>query len=354
VVEAAAGIDPQWLHTARMRLGEGVSGQAVMKRQPVYVPDTHVESDFLFFNPNLRSLLAVPLISRDQALGALTLDSEQPHAFDESVVQLMMIAAAQVSVAIANARLYAESEERAAKLAVAYADLQESDRLKDELVQNVSHELRTPLTFVKGYVDLLLDGTMGIVTTEQHETLQIIADKTKEITRLINDIMSLQRIEANNLIVESFSLDQLIAECIAGHSLTADARGLRFDFNGSDVQAIIWGDRGRINQVLNNLIVNAMKFSPNGGLIRVDLSANGEGFQFVVADEGVGIPADKLDLVFERFYQVDGSSRRRFGGAGLGLAIVKRIVDAHSGRIWVESQVNQGSSFYVLLPAAMQ
>jgi hypothetical protein len=193
VIEAAAGIDPKWVHKARMKVGEGISGQAFSERRPIYVRDTWEHPDFLFFDDVLRSLIAVPLMCRDEVIGALTVDSDSPKACEDSDIQLMTIAAAQVSTAIANAKLYEEAEDRAAKLAVAYEELQENDRLKDELVQNVSHELRTPLTFVKGYVDLLMDGEMGLINQEQQNTLQIVSDKTVEITRLIDDIMSLQR-----------------------------------------------------------------------------------------------------------------------------------------------------------------
>ncbi|MCI0399556.1 MAG: GAF domain-containing protein [Chloroflexi bacterium] len=350
VIEAAAGINPKWVHRARMKVGEGVSGKAVSERRPIYIQDTYAQPDFLFFDEVVRSLIAVPLISRDEVIGALAVDSDRPNAFDQSDIQLMTVAAAQVSTAIANARLYEEAEDRAAKLAVAYEELKESDRLKDELVQNVSHELRTPLTFVKGYVDLLMDGEMGLITPEQHSTLQIVADKTVEITRLVDDIMSLQRIDVGNLIKEEFSIAKLIQEAVAGHRLTADRKGINLIFEPPTSDGLVVADRGRITQVLDNLIVNAMKFSPDGGDINIQMEDEGPRIIVMVSDEGIGVPQDKLERIFERFYQVDGTSRRRFGGAGIGLAIVKRIVDAHQGQIWVESELNRGSAFYFALP----
>jgi signal transduction histidine kinase len=354
VIEAAAGINPKWVHQARMKLGEGVSGRAVSERRPVYIRDTRKQPDFLFFDKVLRSLLAVPLISRDRVIGTITVDSDRVNAFSQSDIQLMTIAAAQVSVAIANARLYEEAEDRAAKLAVAYRELQESDRLKDELVQNVSHELRTPLTFVKGYVDLLLDGEMGLINPDQQHALQIVGDKTAEITRLIDDIMSLQRIESTNLMLETFSMVNLVEEAISCHRLTADNHGIFLLWDGPGQPVFVTADRGRLNQVFDNLIGNAMKFSPNGGTVQVNLTEEDGYVRVAIADQGIGVPSDKLDRIFERFYQVDGSARRRFGGTGIGLAIVKRIIDAHQGRIWVESEVNKGSTFYFTLPKAPQ
>ncbi|MDX1686339.1 MAG: GAF domain-containing protein [Candidatus Promineifilaceae bacterium] len=349
VVEAAAGIKPEY-HRVRMKLGEGVSGRAVKEQRMIYVRDTSDDPDFLFFDPILRSLLVVPLVARNEVIGTLSVDSDQPNAFTESDVQLMTIAGAQVSVAIANARLFEAVEERAAELAVAYRELKESDRLKDELVQNVSHELRTPLTFIRGYIDLLLDGEMGIVTAEQQQALQIISDKTDEVTRLVQDIMALQRINEQNLVYEPFSMARLLYTAVDCHRMSANQHGLDLVFDPPPSDGIVVGDKGRINQVLDNLIGNAIKFSPDGGTITLRMVERRDDVLVVVADEGIGLPSDKAARIFDRFYQVDGSSRRRFGGAGIGLAIVKRIMDAHHGDIWVRSELNRGSSFYFTLP----
>ncbi len=349
VVVAAAGVKPQYRHV-RIKLGEGVSGRAIKEMRTIYVRDSHAESDFLFFDQVLRSLLVVPLVARNRVVGTLTVDSDRPHAFSDSDIQLMTIAAAQVSVAIANARLFEQLELRAAELAEAYEELKESDRLKDELVQNVSHELRTPLTFIRGYVDLLLDGEMGPLEPEQESALQIVSQKTGEVTRLVEDIMALQRIRPDNLLIEEFSLRDLLLEAVECHRMTARNHGLDLTLEAPEGTALIAGDRGRLTQVLDNLISNAMKFSPDGGVIRLQLQKGDEDLLVTVADEGIGLPPDKLSRIFERFYQIDGSSKRRFGGAGIGLAIVKRIIDAHQGDIWVESEINRGSRFTFRLP----
>jgi signal transduction histidine kinase len=203
-------------------------------------------------------------------------------------------------------------------------------------------------------VDLLLDGEMGLINPDQQHALQIVGDKTAEITRLIDDIMSLQRIESSNLMLETFSMAGLVEEAISCHRLTADNHGIFLSWNGPGQPVIVTADRGRLNQVFDNLIGNAMKFSPNGGTVQVSLTEEAGYIRVAITDQGIGVPSDKLDRIFERFYQVDGSARRRFGGTGIGLAIVKRIVDAHKGRIWVESEVNRGSTFYFTLPKAPQ
>ncbi|MCB8985981.1 MAG: GAF domain-containing protein [Ardenticatenaceae bacterium] len=349
VVAAAAGVNEEYMQ-ARMQVDESISGDVVKHGQLVYIRDTYKEPEFLFFSEIVRSLLVVPLIVRGETIGTLTIDSDQPNAFSDSDLQLMTIAAAQVSIAISNAGLFEEVEARAAELAEAYEELKESDRLKDELVQNVSHELRTPLTFVKGYVDLLMDGEMGLVTPEQQDALQIVATKTDEITRLIDDIITLQRIDAGNLQIAPHSLNDLIRTALAGHRMVAEKKGLMVEARLPASPVIVPVDKGRINQVLDNLIANAMKFSPNGGTILVTLEESEKEVRVTVSDQGIGMPKEKQSRIFDRFYQIDGSSRRRFGGTGIGLAIVKRIVDAHQGKIWVVSEPSAGSSFFFTLP----
>ncbi|HRQ39982.1 MAG TPA: GAF domain-containing protein [Chloroflexota bacterium] len=351
IVKAADGVEPEFMH-AHMRLEGSISGKVIKEGKLVYTRDAHKDPEFLFFDLVVRSLLAVPLVIRDEPVGTLTVDSDQPNAFSESDKQLMTIAAAQVSVAIANARLFEELERRAQELAVAYEELKESDRLKDELVQNVSHELRTPLTFVKGYVDLLMDGDRGLLTPEQQEYLQIVSDKTDDITRIIEDIITLQRIDSGNLQLETVAMAELLHTAVAGHSMVAEKKGLTVRMAPTQVEGLVNIDKGRINQVIDNLIGNAIKFSPDGGIITVSLMEQDDVVCISVADQGIGMSTDKHQRIFERFYQIDGSSRRRFGGTGIGLAIVKRIIDAHHGKIWVESELNKGSSFLFTLPKA--
>jgi GAF domain-containing protein len=350
VVAAAVGANPKAIKKARMRVGEGISGEALERRELIYIRDAHDEPDFLFFSEVVRSLLVVPLVVRGEAIGTLTVDSDQPNAFSASDIQLMTIAAAQAGVAIANAGLFEEVEERAVELAIAYEELKESDRLKDELVQNVSHELRTPLTFVKGYVDLLLEGEMGVISNEQLEALNIVSTKADEITHLIEDIITLQRIDAGNLQLDETSMTEFLKTAVASHQIVAGQKGLNIVYKKPAFKAMVSMDKNRISQVVDNLIGNAMKFSPDGGVISINVEERSEDVLVTIKDEGIGVPKEKQQKIFERFYQVDGSARRRFGGTGIGLAIVKRIIDAHKGEIWVESEVDEGSKFYFTLP----
>jgi len=304
------------------------------------------------FDPAVRSLLYMPLIVRDRVVGTLAVDKEEPDGFTPDDERLLTIAAAQAAVAIENARLYQELKERAARLEQAYAELQALDRLKDELVQNVSHELRTPLTFIKGYVELLCDGEMGQLNEQQRESLEIIAYKTGAITRLVSDILFLQQIERESLQLSDLDLVEVARQALHSIEPSAMLGGITLEMIAPSRLPLVRADYDRMNQVFDNLVGNAIKFSPDGGEVTVQMLESGSMVQVSVSDTGIGIPDEQKARIFERFYQVDGSATRKFGGAGLGLAIVKRIVESHGGRIWVDSQVGHGSTFSFTLPQA--
>jgi len=349
-IRAAAGIEDKWKHDFKLRLGEGIAGRVVLEGKPIYVPDARETEDFVFFNASVRSLLTVPLSIQDKVIGTLSVDSEQVGAFSEADERLLTIAASQAAIAIENARLYARLEQRARNLAEAYAELQEADRFKDEMVQNISHELRTPLTFVRGYVELLLAGEAGLLSDKQDEYLRIVSEKTAAVTRLVSDIMFFQQADRVSGKVASLSLTRLARRALRGCAATAEEAGLVLATDFPDDLPPVAGDEGRLLQVFDNLLNNAIKFSPAGGQITVTIEDAGTVLQVSISDQGIGIPKDQQARIFERFYQIDGSTQRRFGGIGLGLAIVKRIIESHNGQIWVESEPNRGSSFRFTVP----
>lgn len=349
-IRAASGIKPKWQKEAKLRVGEGVSGRVVAERRPIYIPDTYQEPDFIFFDPEVRSLLVVPMITKGNVIGTLSVDDSVPNAFDPEEGRLLTIAAAQAAAMIENARLYESLKERARRLKLAYDELKELNRLKSEFVQNVSHELRTPLTFIRGYVDLLLEGALGELNEQQREALKIVSTKTETLTRLVGDIISLQRAEMASLDLAPVSLADVIDMALRGAEAAAQEAKLQLICKVPPDLDPVFGDRARLGQVLDNLIGNALKFTPPGGLIEVSVEDAGDYERVLVRDTGIGIPSDKLEKIFEPFYQIDGSTTRRFGGAGLGLAIVKQIVEAHGGQVGVISEVGKGSTFYFTVP----
>ena len=366
VIHTAAGIEAHWKETARLKVGEGVSAKVAETGESNNVPDTLAEPGFIFFDRSVRSLIAVPLRSHDRVIGTLTLDSNRPHAFTEAHERLLTIAASQVAVAIENAQLYQALQERAeklqetnAKLEAAYAELQELNNLRNEMVANVTHELRNPLTFLKGYIGLIRDAELGPVTDEQIEALNVINEKTDSVARLISDIMSLERISPATLQLGHHDLNAIVARAVTDAQIVAATEGRQLTIGHELAPGAlpVCVDLDRVNQVIGNLVNNAIRFTPDGGTITLVTRSPAEGeqvAQLTVRDTGVGIPADKLPHVFERFYQVDPTAGYRVGGAGLGLAIVQRIVEAHGGKVWAESAPGRGSAFTLTLPIASE
>jgi signal transduction histidine kinase len=352
-IQVSSGIKPEW-RQARLRVGEGIAGRVALTGQPIYIADTHRDPDFVVFDPAVRSILVVPLVHKGQVIGTLNVDDDKPDAFTPDTVRILSIAGAQAAVAIENARLFEELRERAERLARAHRELQESDRLRTEFVQNISHELRTPLTFVRGYVELLLDGTLGWLTQQQRESLQIVSERTARVTQLVDDILTLQQVERGDLDLAPVLLQRIAHAEVRSARAMAQKEGLTLVEDYAPDLKLALGDHERLGQVFGNLIGNAIKFTPDGGTITVRLANDGESVRADVIDEGIGIAQDNLTRIFERFYQVDGSSKRRYRGTGLGLAIVKEIIDAHGGTITVSSEIGSGSTFSFTVPVAAE
>jgi signal transduction histidine kinase len=241
------------------------------------------------------------------------------------------------------------------RLQDAYDEVRKLDELKSSFIRNVSHELRTPLALIEGYLELLLDGQLGPLRDEQRQGLSVVAEKSAQLNRMVNDIISLQTIGIMGFDLEVLSLTSLARMAIHEASSKAESAGitLHLDAPGAGEPLLVRGDAKRLGQVFRHLLDNAIKFSPNGGNVRVCLEREVGMVSARVKDEGIGLPTSELQRVFDRFYQLDGSSRRSFGGTGLGLALVKEVVEAHGGAVWVESDgvTGQGSTFIFFLEA---
>lgn len=331
---------------------EGICGWAARTGQTVVVPDVRLEPRYVS-HPTLKdslSEIAVPIKLCGQVLGVLNVESNQVNAFDDTARFVLETIADGVAVALENARLYTAEQERARQLSVANEQLQALDRMKNEFVQTVSHELRTPLTFIRGYVELLCEGALGDLNQGQAEALDIVFQRTDNIIHLVNDIITLTRAETSQLTLRPIQLGDIAI--IAVHSAQAFTAqgGLRLTADVPDNLPVVQGDPQRLAQVFDNLIGNAIKFSPAGGEVRVSVRVSGDNLRTEIADQGIGIPTDKLPYIWDRFYQVDGTTTRRFGGVGLGLSIVQRLVEAHGGQVAVRSIEGQGSTFSFTIP----
>ena len=224
------------------------------------------------------------------------------------------------------------------------------ERLKDQFVSTVSHELRTPLTAIRASIGLLASGASGTLPEKGQRMLEIAVTNTDRLVRLINDILDSERLASGKTPMEKkqCSAAQLVTQAADVMKPMAEKAGISLSVQSQN--AVLWADPDRIAQALTNLIGNAIKFSPKGGRIWVTAELKENQMLFKVQDEGRGIPPDKLGLLFERFQQIDASDAREKGGTGLGLSISRSIVEQHNGRIWVESTVGKGSTFFFTLP----
>jgi signal transduction histidine kinase len=267
--------------------------------------------------------------------------------FDAGQVTTLQIIASQLSVALSNAALY-EEQLRATE------QLRELDKLKNEFLASMSHELRTPLNSIIGYAEVLLDGLDGDLNDEMQEDVNSIHSSGKLLLNLINDILDLAKIEAGQMELEYEPIDLVafLEEMVNTSQILVKNKPveMRLEMDESVEDLVEFqADPIRLRQIVNNLISNAAKFTDQGA---VTTRARVEDGSVIISvqDTGVGIPEDKLNVVFERFRQADQSSTRKAGGTGLGLAITRQLVNMHGGDIWAESEDGQGTIFSFSLP----
>lgn len=347
-----------------------VEGQIAQGR-PVLIKDIreawallHPLSQQLASITHAKSVISVPLKVKDRVIGALTVDRLQSDALNEEDLDVMVTVANQLAIALEHASAYQEVEElnarleqkvreRTIQLEKANEQLQELNQLKSSFVSVVSHELRTPMTSIRTYVENMLDGVTGLVNEKQSQYLRRIQFNIDRLTRMIVDLLDLSRIEAGRVELrqEPISIVEWINELIEGLQSLATSRSVRIESHIVGTFPTIHADRDKLTQILTNLIGNAIKFTPAGGHVAVEAQANNDidFLQICVSDTGCGIPHEDLPKVFEKFFR-GTTTTAEARGAGLGLAIVRSLVELHGGRIWVESAVGKGSSFYFTLP----
>jgi PAS domain S-box-containing protein len=229
--------------------------------------------------------------------------------------------------------------------------LRELDRLKDSLVASVSHELRTPLTSIRGYAEVLLERDAGELTDEQERFLAVIDRNADRLLRLISDLLFVARVGAEELALERTDIDlaELARECVDAARPSAEANGIDVRLDAEEAPELR-ADRSRLAQLFDNLISNAIKFTPEGGRVDVRLATSASVAVIEVADTGIGVPADEQDKLFERFFRTKAATERAIQGTGLGLSITKAIAEAHGGTISVMSEQGVGTTFRIELP----
>ncbi|HEX6080819.1 MAG TPA: GAF domain-containing protein [Methylomirabilota bacterium] len=291
-----------------------------------------------------RSVLVVPMFRQGEVIGGIGVAHRDADAFSDAHVELLETFAAQAVIAIENARLFREIEQKT-------RELEAASRHKSEFLASMSHELRTPLNAILGFSEILAQGMFGAVNDKQAEYLRDILDSGHHLLSLINDILDLSKIEAGRMELEvsEFDLPQAILNGLTLVRERALRRGIDLHHAIDDRLGAIRADERKVKQVLLNLLSNALKFTPEGGRVEVRAAMAGASVAVSVADTGVGIAPEDQETVFEEFRQV-GAAEKKAEGTGLGLALSRKFVELHGGRIWVESEPGRGSTFTFALP----
>jgi len=296
-----------------------------------------------------RAVLAVPLLSEGQLVGGLAVSRKAPGSFATEVVDVLQTFAAQSTLAIQNARLFREIEQKS-------RELEAASRHKSEFLANMSHELRTPLNAIIGFSEVLQEQMFGDLNEKQAEYMRDIHSSGQHLLSLINDILDLSKIEAGHM---ELSLDEFDVPAAVENAATlvkerAARHGVKLELEVDDGLGCIYADERKFKQILLNLLSNAVKFTPSGGRVKLRAEQVKGELLVSVIDNGIGIAPDDQDLIFEEFRQVATKDRSKPEGTGLGLALTKRFVEMHGGHIWVRSEVGNGSTFAFTLPRSLK
>ena len=349
---ASYGIPPDYIEAMRaapLKAGRSsVAGRVLLGRHTVHIHDVRADPDFVLLDiqraQGLRTALGVPLMREGAPIGVLFLSRKQVRPFTDKQIELVNTFADQAVIAIENVRLLNEIQDKSRQLEVA-------SQHKSQFLANMSHELRTPLNAILGYTELMADGIYGELPEKTMGVLKRLESNGRHLLGLINDVLDLSKIEAGQLVLDlsEYSLED-IAQTVRStlEPLAADKK-LTFKVEVAPKMPAGYGDGRRLTQVVLNLVGNAIKFTDTGEVV-IKATATDGLFHLSVRDTGPGISAADQAKLFQEFQQADNAITRKKGGTGLGLAISKRIIEMHGGKIWVESQVGQGSTFSFTVP----
>jgi signal transduction histidine kinase len=354
LLRATDHMEEELIHALRAnppRLGDGVVGRAAASHEPVVVPNILEERAYaprmrqMLERFGFRASLAVPLLREDRIIGGLVVRRKSTGEFRPEVIELLKTFATQSVLAIQNARLFREIEEKSQQIEAA-------NRHKSEFLANMSHELRTPLNAIIGFSEVLGERLFGELNEKQAEYTEDILTSGRHLLSLINEILDLSKVEAGRMELEvaAFDLPLAIDNARTFVRERATKHGITLDVAIDERLGEFAGDERKIKQILLNLLSNAVKFTPEGGRIGINARQTNGAVEISVSDTGIGIAPEDQPKIFEEFRQVGSDYSHKVEGTGLGLTLAKKFIELHGGKIWVDSEVGKGSTFTFTLP----
>ena len=329
-----------------------VAGRVLLEGKPIHIADVQADPDYtmteIIQRTSFHTILGVPLLREGNPIGVIILGRTEVRPFSEKRIELANTFADQAVIAIENVRLFDEIQEKSRQV-------EEASKHKSQFLANMSHELRTPLNAILGYTELVLDGIYGEAPEKMRGVLERIQTNGKHLLGLINDVLDLSKIEAGQLVLSlnDYSVKDMMQGVYVAVEPLAGNKKLNFKLEVPADLPAARGDERRLSQVLLNLVGNAIKFTDTGEVAMKASAANGS-YTVAVADTGPGIAEADQAKIFEEFQQSESTHTKAKGGTGLGLAIAKRIVEMHGGRLWVESTLSSGSTFFFTVPLRVE
>jgi len=355
VIRLAAlhGPIPMTQSSEGIAIGRGsVTGRAVLDRRTIHIHDLAAESDAEFPASKAaqrrfgnRTTLVTPLLCEGIPIGAISIRRMEVRPFTDKQIDLLKTFADEAAIAVENARLFREIEDKSRQLEAA-------NRHKSEFLANMSHELRTPLNAIIGFSEVLHERMFGEVNEKQNEYLEDILSSGRHLLSLINDILDLSKVEAGRmeLTPTTFDLPLALDNAVTLVRERASRHGIKLERVIDERLGEVVGDERKIKQILLNLLSNAVKFTPEGGRIELRAICGDGSVQISVSDTGIGIAPEDRETIFEEFRQARTHYAHEGEGTGLGLTLAKKFIEMHGGNIWVESEVGKGSTFTFTLP----
>ena len=327
----------------------GIVGRVLRSQEPELLLDVHVDPDYIAHIPGTRAKMCVPLIYRNRQIGILDLETPQPELFTQDAFDFVKLIAGRITLAIDNAQLYEVSQQQLKDMHQLYARVSELEQLKTDMIRIAAHDLRNPLGQVLGFSELLLEDSASL-TEDQKEFIESIYRGGKKMQKIIGDILSLQRIEAlpTGTQHEEIDLVDLVRSLFVESAVKARQKEQVYNLDLPDSSVKVKGDIAQLREAIDNLISNAIKYTPEKGTVNVRLSLNGSTTKsavFEVVDSGIGIPEEQQTRLFQPFFRAKTSETAKIEGTGLGLHLVKNIVERHQGKMRVHSVYGKGSTF---------